>query len=241
MITTNDVILENLNRNNRKKSELEISLESRDPHGYNEYKAALYDENIDNDIDEIFYVETIYENIEVFNDRLRNNNFTSLVFNKANTEANYFSNLFLVKEILVTNFSVGNIDLNKFINVEFIHLLGWENTKTNIINNNSKLKSLLCWYYKPKDKLLRTILQGGNSIESIELIHTNIETLEGIENLKDLKKIVIHYGKNLKSVKQLNFCKNLVHITFNNCNKIEDLDLLEKRENLVIRNTNIPG
>jgi hypothetical protein len=227
--------------NLREKSDFEISLEVGDPVGFNEYKARLYDRIKDSEIKYIVYEDTLNENIEVFNEDLENVIFQNIAFGKANIEANYFSNLFLVKKISVSEGSKGVINLEKFINVEEISLLDWRTTKTCILNNNSKLKSLIVWYYNPKEKLLSTILQGGNSIEYLELNSTNIETLEGIENLKNLKKIVIHYGKNLKSVKQLNFCENLVHITFNNCKKIEDFDLLEKRENLDIRNTNIPG
>jgi hypothetical protein len=227
--------------NQRKKSELEISLESRNPVGYNEYKVRLFSKSADFEVENLRYEDTLKENIEVFNQELENILFEKVVFNKANIEANYFSNLFLVKKIFVNEGSKGVINLEKFINVEEISLLDWRTTKTRILNNNSKLKSLIVWYYNPKEKLLSTILQGGNSIEYLEFNSTNIETLEGIENLKNLKKIVIHYGRNLKSVKQLNFCKNLTHVTFNNCKKIEDFDLLVKRENLDIRNTRIPG
>ena len=227
--------------NQREKSDLEISLESRDPVGYNEYKVRLYERVKDTEIKNIVYNDTLSENIEVFNEDLENIIFESIAFGKANIEANYFSNLFLVKKIYVTEGSKGVINLEKFINVEELNLIDWRTTKTCILNNNSNLKSLIVWYYNPKEKLLSTMLKGGNSIEYLELNSTNIETLEGIENLKNLKKIVIHYGRNLKSVKQLNFCKNLTHVTFNNCKKIEDFDLLEKRENLDIRNTRIPG
>jgi|JI91814CRNA_FD_contig_61_2285092_length_1083_multi_2_in_0_out_0_2 hypothetical protein len=227
--------------NQRKKSDFEISLESRDPVGYNEYKVRLFSKSTDFEVENLCYEETLNENIEFFNQELENILFEKVGFNKANIEANYFSNLFLVKKISVNENSKGVINLEKFVNAEEINLFDWRTTKTCILNNNSNLKSLIVWYYNPKEKLLSTMLQGGNSIEYLELNSTNIETLEGIEKLKNLKKIVIHYGRNLKSVKQLNFCNNLTHVTFNNCKKIEDFDLLEKRENLVIRNTNIPG
>jgi hypothetical protein len=234
-IASDNFIMNKLELNNREKSDLEIHLQKDDPDDFYDYKFELFDliKHKFEFYDSISLVETINIDISVFNDKINHLIFGNVNFSKAKIDDNFLSNLCSVKEVFINDFSMGNIFLNKFINLEKLNILNWNTTKTSIINNNSRLIFLVIWYYNPKNKLLSTLLSDVDSIENLEIKHTNIESLEGVEKLKNLKNITIYYGKNLKFVKNLNLCKNLEKVVFFNCKKIEDINLLQCKFNLI--------
>jgi len=241
-VTSDQFIEHKLQQNHRKKSDLEIDLQKDDPKGYNDYLAELYDPNKHLEVfyETISYDGTLKEDISVFNHKIAHLNFYNVSFMDAKLDAVYFSNLYLVKQMYVNGVSKGNIDFLKFINLEAVSILKW-NEKIKLVNNSSNLKSLIVWYYNPKSKSLNDLLGELNSIEYLELNLTNIESLDGIEKLQNLKIIKINYGRNLKSVKALNSNKKLELIYLNNCKKMEDFDSLDEREGLKIQNLKLPG
>jgi len=241
-IETDESIESFLEQNTRKKSDLEIHLQKDDPKGYNDYLAELYDPNKHLEIfyQTISYDGTLKEDISVFNHKIAHLNFYNVSFVDAKLDVVYFSNLYLVKQMYVNGVSKGNIDFLKFTNLEAVSILRW-NEKIKLVNNNSNLKSLIVWYYNPKSKSLIDLLGELKNIEYLELNLTNIESLDGIEKLQNLKIIKINYGRNLKSVKALNSNKKLELIYLNNCKKMEDFDSLDKREGLKIQNLKLPG
>lgn len=81
----------------------------------------------------------------------------------AKLDAVYFNNLYLVKQMYVNGVSKGNIDFLKFINLEAVSILKW-NEKIKLVNSSSNLKSLIVWYYNPKSKSLNDLLGALNCI-----------------------------------------------------------------------------
>lgn len=241
-VTSDQFIEHKLQQNHRKKSDLEIDLQKDDPKGYNDYLAELYDPNKHLEVfyEIISYDGTLKEDISVFNHKIAHLNFENVSFMDAKLDAVYFPNLYLVKQMYVNGVSKGNIDFLKFINLEAVSILKW-NEKIKLVNSSSNLKSLIVWYYNPKSKSLNDLLGELKSIEYLELNLTNIESLDGIEKLQNLKIIKINYGRNLKSVKALNSNKKLELIYLNNCKKMEDFDSLDEREGLKIQNLKLPG
>lgn len=241
-VTSDQFIEHKLEQNNRKKSDLEILLQKDDPKGYNDYLAELYDPNkhLEMFYETISYDGTLKEDISVFNHKIGHLNFYNVSFMDAKLDAVYFSSLYLVKEMYINGTSKGNVDFLKFTNLETVSILKW-NEKIKLVNSSSNLKSLIVWYYNPKSKSLNDLLGELKSIEYLELNLTNIESLDGIEKLQNLKTIKINYGRNLKSVKALNSNKKLELIYLNNCKKMEDFDSLDKREVLKIQNLKLPG
>jgi hypothetical protein len=241
-VTSDQFIEHKLQQNHRKKSDLEIDLQKDDPKGYNDYLAELYDPNKHLEVfyETISYDGTLKEDISVFNHKIAHLNFENVSFMDAQLDAVYFPNLYLVKQMYVNGVSKGNIDFLKFINLEAVSILKW-NEKIKLVNSSSNLKSLIVWYYNPKSKSLNDLLGELKSIEYLELNLTNIESLDGIEKLQNLKIIKINYGRNLKSVKALNSNKKLELIYLNNCKKMEDFDSLDEREGLKIQNLKLPG
>ena len=136
----------------------------------------------------------------------------------------------------------GVIDFDLYKNLEEINILDWD-TKIKFKNDSKKnnIRKLVVWYHKPKEKTLKTLIEFLYNLEILEINHTNIETLEGVENLRFLKEIEIQYGRNLKQIDYLNECKKLEKVFFNNCKKIEDVEKLHQREGLYIRKAALPG
>lgn len=241
-IASVDYIENKLKNNYQEKSDLEKYLQKDDPKGYNDYFAELYDKSKDsnNFYESISYEETLKEDVTIFNDKISHLKFNNATFNNAKLDAEYFSNLYLIKKMHVNGASKGVIDLIKYVNLEIAYILKWSD-KIVFKNNNNNFKSLIVWYYNPKSKSLNDLLGELESIEYLEFNLTNIENLEGIERLKNLKTIKINYGRNLKCISSLNSNKKLEHIYMNNCKKIEDFDLLESREGLKKENLRLPG
>ena len=65
-------------------------------------------------------------------------------------------------------------------------------------------------------------LDAFPNVEEILVHHTNVQNLEGIERLKNLRTFRIDYGRNLQSVKDVNKCEHIEMVIFNNCRKIDD-------------------
>lgn len=241
-IESEESISNALQQNFRVKSELEIYLQQNDPEGYNIFYANLL--NIDTNenlfYSSIRYVNTLKEDISIFNDKIAHLVFENANFMDAKIDALYFSNIYLIKQMHINGKSEGVINLSKFNCLEYVNVLKWNN-KIVFSSNNGVLSNLTLRSYNPTSKMLIDVLGDLNSIECIEFNLTNIDSLNGIEQLTNLKKIVINYGRNLLDVKNLNLCKKLEYIEFNNCNKILNYDILEKRDNLKILNVRLPG
>jgi hypothetical protein len=241
-IASNELISDSLKGNSIEKSDLQKYLQRNDPEDYNVFYAELYEPkiHIEKYFESISYKDTIGVDISVFNDKLDSVSFNNATFMNAKLDAKYSNKLYLVKKMHINGISKGIIDFSKFVSLEYVNILKW-NEKIRLINKNLSLESLIIWRYNPKNKSLKDLFGELDSIEYLEFNLTNIENLEGIEQLINLKKIVINYGRNLKKVSNLNFCKKLEYIRFNNCKKMEDFDLVEKREGLKIDNVRLPG
>jgi hypothetical protein len=201
-------------------------------------KFELYDKDKDCNLlyDAIHYknIQNI-DKINIINEKIKHLTFDSVIFFNSKIEGEFFYNLFQVNKIFINENSKGIIDLKMFNNLEYINILKW-NSKVIFKNDNLINKNIIIWNFNPKDKSLKSLLNNMINIENIEFFHTNIESLDGIENLVNLKKIHIHYGRNLKKIKPLNLLIHLKEVLFINCKKIEDIGEIEKRENLHIGN-----
>jgi hypothetical protein len=84
-------------------------------------------------------------------------------------------------------------------------------------------------------------LDAFPNVEEILVHHTNVQSLEGIERLKNLRTLRIDYGRNLQSVKDVNECKHIEMVIFNNCRKIDDFEQIEKSPGRTVLYTRFPG
>jgi len=88
------------------------------------------------------------------------------------------------------------------------------------------LKNVLLRKYQPKSKDLSLFCSFPKLVE-LELIQTNIETLEGLVGLNKLTKFELHYCRKVENLEGLKtFGNSLETIRFGSCPKIYDLDLI---------------
>lgn len=227
------------------RSEFVRYLQRNDPPGFNEFRAKKIDPSKDK-IKEplgISFLEVDETDVEYLNSQIGHLNINKINIRNSKLDIQLPKHITdNVKTFFCGGKVKGTIDLDLYKKLEEINLLDWD-TKIKFKNDAKKnnIKKLVVWYHKPKEKTLKTLIEFLYNLEILEINHTNIETLEGIENLRLLKEIEIQYGRNLKQIHYLNECEKLERVFFNNCKKIEDMEKLHQREGLYIRHTNQLG
>lgn len=223
------------------RSEFERYLHRNDPPGFHEFKARKIDPDKDR-IKEplgISFIKMENVDVEYLDDKIKYLNINKINIRDGKLDIPLPQRITDNVETFFCGGKVkGVIDLDLYKNLEEINLLDW-NAKIIFKNDtgNNKVKKMIVWYHKPKDKSLKTLVEYLPNLEYLEIIHTNIESLEGIENLSKLKYLRISYGRNLKKIYYTNECKEMNAIHFENCNKIEDFDELIKHPNSSIIKT----
>lgn len=220
-------------------------LRRNDSREYHEYKAKLFcktlvgsDKNIN------FLVVQDYRDksvcIELYNS-LQHFRINEISFSESLLDIEFPINVFDVKHFYCNGkLTKGIIDLEKYHQIETIHILNY-NKNIQFRNCSNTIHHVTIWYFNPKIKSIIDIIDFFPNVQEILIHHTNIENLNGIERLKKLRHLHIDYGRNLKSVRNLNLSPNLKEVTFNNCRKIEDLEMLRNDSSWIITNVRLPG
>lgn len=110
------------------------------------------------------------------------------------------------------------LDFSNFPNLEVFTGKWHENNKS--IENCRDLRTLMITNYNSKTKDFSD-LRSIARLEDLRIIRTNIESLSGIETLKDLKYLMIAYASRLKDISSIGKT-NLREIEFDNIKKIQD-------------------
>jgi hypothetical protein len=241
-ITSDVFINKKLDNNSRELNSLERDLIADSPKDFNVYKADVYNPKVSlsDFYESLSYEDTIKIDVSIFNEAIKMLKFKKIIFMNAIINLDNLLKLDYVQQISINGSSKGIIDFFNLKNLNKINILRWNN-KIILKNKSSSLKHLIVWYYNPKSKSFFELLNELDSVEYLEINLTNIETLEGISQLKNLKELKINYGRNLKFVSNLNLINGLELVCFNNCKKIDDLSLLKNKEGLTIKNLNLPG
>lgn len=227
------------------RSEFVKYLQRNDPSGFNEFRARKLNLSKDK-IKEplgISFLGVEETDVEYLNSQVEHLNINKINIRDSKLDIPLPEHITdNVKTFFCGGKVKGVIDLDLYKNLEEINILDWD-TKIKFKNDSKKnnIRKLVVWYHNPKEKTLKTLTEFLYNLEILEINHTNIETLEGIENLRFLKEIEIQYGRNLKQVNYLNECKKLEKVFFNNCKKIEDMEKLHQREGLYIRKAALSG
>lgn len=226
-------------------SEFETYLRRDDPPRYNEYFAELLVESVSADeknFDSLAIssyrskiLETsLYEELEMLK-------IEDISFLESLLDIEFPKNVFDVKCLYCSGKSTkGIINFKKYTMLEEIHILDF-NKGIKFEHYSNSIKHITLWYFNPTNRSIKILIDAFPNVEEILIHHTNVESLEGIENLKNLQSIHIDYGRNLKFVGALNQCKNAKKITFNNCRKVEDFDKIDKVPERIVENFRLPG
>jgi hypothetical protein len=85
-------------------------------------------------------------------------------------------------------------DFKNFPSLEIL-IIGWNKNCSNI-SECKKLKELSLWHYKPKTQNL-TEFSGLNSLNELRIIQSNINSINGMENLQKITKMYFIGNRNL--------------------------------------------
>ena len=150
-------------------------------------------------------------------------------------DINNISAVHYVKDIQTLSLSIDkqSVDLTKFPHLTKCSI-NWNNNIVGLDKEN-EIKLLIIWQFKPKSKNFEG-LKGCIKIESLEITESNIQSLNGIEKLKQLNHLETYYVRNLKNLKGLEKLPYLKNLWLNNCPNLEgyetDLRCLKHLEQL---------
>ncbi|WP_293942807.1 MULTISPECIES: hypothetical protein [unclassified Sphingobacterium] len=226
-------------------NEFEKYLRRNDPPGYNEYLAELYDVSLPFDKRNLKTLIIDRYKDKVFDDRLleqlKRLQFQKISFSESLLDIELPKNLLEVRQLYCSGKSTkGTIDLSKYSMLEEIHILDF-NKSVKFENHSNSVKYITLWYFNPTSKSIKSIVNAFPNVEEIFVHHTNVQSLEGIEKLKNLRTLHIDYGRNLQSVKEVNQCEFIEKVIFNNCRKIEDFEQIENFPDRTVLHTRFPG
>jgi Leucine-rich repeat (LRR) protein len=138
--------------------------------------------------------------------------------------------LFNLKRITINvDDNYPKFDYSKFTYLEYLSIDWYKNFPD--LSNNSNLKILTIWKYKPKSKAFEE-LQLPDNLESLKITESNINDFYGLR-ISKLKKIEGHYCRNLKSLNGIDkVSQNLEVLILDYCKKLTDYNELKKCLNL---------
>ena len=115
------------------------------------------------------------------------------------------------------------IDYSQFPQLEYLSI-DWYAKFPSLIENK-KLKELILWKFKPKERNFGS-LSLPESIENLEITGSNVQDFLGI-SLPNLKKIEAHYCSNLKTLNGIESTSTtLESLIVCNCRNLTDYDIL---------------
>lgn len=190
------------------------------------------------------------KNVDFFKDQ---DFFTGLTITATNLDITGIHHLKMLKYLNVFE-NKQKIDFSAFPLLEEASI-DW-NDKINNLDKCRKLKKLTLWKYKPKSKSFNE-LRGINSLVSLKITQSNIESFNGIETLMNLNSLEGYYLQKLSSLNGveslknnlkvliLENCKKLVNyeqilqqmsvlekLILSNCGEMQHLDFVKKMPNL---------
>ena len=203
----------------------------------------------ENKIQDVFFEgKKHFENF----DFLKTLNLNSIAINYSSIDTSKFPVLDSLKILYLNDFD-GTLSLLKFPNLYECNL-DWNN-KINFIEEYNIVKKIIIWKYNSKSKTLKE-LSIFNNIEYMQINNTNITSLEHIDLFSKLNHFELNYATKLSSleyidllkhtlkelfldhVKQVNnfniisTLKNLRLLVLSDCNKIENVNFVNKMPNL---------
>jgi hypothetical protein len=184
-------------------------------------------------IDEIIISNFVNINYELLS-KISSTSITSLsiLFSSISVVIPKFPN---IKRLLIGDNVKMDLDYSKFPQLEHLSMLSYKTFKGKIENKTDYLHELVVWYYNPKSKNLADMLSENISIKRLEVNHTNIESLEGIEQLENIEELSIAYGKNLEKIDSLLSRNKFRKVLFQNCKRLLGLEKFTEEKGYVVR------
>lgn len=137
----------------------------------------------------------------------------------------------------LTNLKVLSLDIGKKVNLDLSvlpyleELFGVLPGRTKGFSSLTKLKFVMIWGYNPPSKNLSEIVQAKN-IEEMHVRQANLETLEGIEKLTELRILEVYGSNKLYDISSISNHKNLTKLELESCKSIRDYSSIGTLNNL---------
>ena len=159
-------------------------------------------------------------------------------------EINFLEEVYISNNIIVSDFYTlknlkrivvniakdkPNLDYSNFSKLEYLSI-DWY-LQFPDLSNNTNLKELVIWKFKPKAKSFSE-LKLPKELENFEITESNVVNFEGL-NLQKIKKLELSYCnalESLESLNQVNF--NLEVLVLESCKKLINYDNLGNFKNL---------
>ena len=129
---------------------------------------------------------------------------------------------------IVNNYSREPIDFSSFVKLKSADIL-WTKGRESLLQCKS-LESLTLHKYSGKNLL---DFDNFQNLKHLDITSSLIETLDGIEKLKNLEIVEIYYNSKIYNLSPLARCNTLKKIKLSNLSKITNLNFLENCQNLV--------
>lgn len=150
-----------------------------------------------------------------------------------NRDLQDYTGLYSLKDlkILALDETKKNIDLN-FEHLSTLQTLyvDWQ-PKMKGLKFLSNLKKLQIYKFKSKNKDLED-LAGLCQLEELVLTYGNMESLKGIEKVKNLKKLQLNYIFRLTNIDAIKFLHELECLEIESCKKIRSFQCIKELKNL---------
>jgi hypothetical protein len=138
---------------------------------------------------------------------------------------------FLIKNLTYLNNRsiILDYDFNAFPKLEILRVT-WDKKYKNL-SNAINLKELSLWSYKPKSKNLSEFL-SLNKLEELRIIQSNIESIRGLENFKNLKNVIFIANRNMTFDDVDTVFNSIEDLYIESCKKVNHKKLVELFPNI---------
>lgn len=122
-------------------------------------------------------------------------------------------------------FSKDKICLDRFPNLRKLSVMKCEN-KISGLGDCSKIEFLQTWNYQPGSRDLQEIGRL-KKLNELTLISPKVDSLYGISECKNLKKLKLGYSRTLREISHIQQLGDLQTVEIYNCKRIEDFECLK--------------
>jgi internalin A len=141
-----------------------------------------------------------------------------------------FESIYVLKNIenILINFRQKfTIDIAQYKKLKHFGSEYWKGIKN--IDKMENLENMVITKY-PKENINEFI--GLKNLKILHIYSSKIETVDGIEKLKNLEELVLAYNRKLENIKNVKDIKSLKILRIEKCNNIKDYEFLYDLKNI---------
>jgi len=122
-----------------------------------------------------------------------------------------------------------NMDLSKLKRLKFLNIQNYINNITGF-EELENLETLILAKYQPKSRDFT--MMNLPSLSNLELVQPKIETLSGLNKLKNIKCLTLIRSTTLKSIREINNLEKLEFLILDHTKNVDDFDSIKNNKSL---------